>query len=320
MSSMRIFDTSEIQPNEIDGLGHMNVRFYMARAQRANEALLAELDLGPAEREAMNVRLAQVDAYTRYHREQFAGSTLTVNGGVLGAGPTELSAFYELTNPAKGEIAATFILVNTLTDKSTGAAAPFPASARAAAEALRVELPDYGRPRTIDLGAPRTDLTFEEVARRLDDESDEGPKDPMARRSEWTVPAEACDEAGFLADSSAMMFGGPRAPTSDDMRRMGPMTFVGDDGHRLGWASLETRMVRVSQARAGDRLCSLGAEIGLQPKVRHSRRWLFNATTGQLVSLNDNVSIALDLDARRPIDIPPSIRSQLETRHVPEFA
>jgi acyl-CoA thioester hydrolase len=98
------------------------------------------------------------------------------------------------------------------------------------------------------------------------------------------------------------------------------MTFIGDDGHRLGWASLETRMVRVGSARAGDVLASIGAEIGLYPKVRHSRRWLFNRRTGQLVSLNDNVSIALDLDARRAIDIPASVRRQIEASYAPEFA
>ena len=98
------------------------------------------------------------------------------------------------------------------------------------------------------------------------------------------------------------------------------MTFRGDDGHRLGWASLETRMVRAGQARAGDTLASIGAEVGMHPKVRHSRRWLFNLTSGQLVSLNDNVSIALDLDARKAIDIPPSIRRQIEASYAPEFA
>jgi hypothetical protein len=47
---------------------------------------------------------------------------------------------------------------------------------------------------------------------------------------------------------------------------------------------------------------------------------MFNTTTGALVSLNDNVNIALDLDARRSIEIPPKFRQQLEARHVPEFA
>jgi hypothetical protein len=42
---MRALYTSDIQANEIDGLGHLNVRFYMERAQRANRVLLQELGL-----------------------------------------------------------------------------------------------------------------------------------------------------------------------------------------------------------------------------------------------------------------------------------
>ena len=294
----------------------MNVRFYMERAQRANRALLAQIGLGGDAPAGRGARLTQVDVYCRYHREQFQGSTLTVNGGVLSAGPAELSSFYEVTNPAKGEVAATYVIVNALIDAATGKTAPLPAGTQAAAQALSVALPDHGRPRTIDLGAPRLDLALDEVASRLADD----PTDPMSRRSEWTVAPETCDENGFLVDSGAMMFGGWRQPSPEEMRRHGPMTFTGDGGHRLGWASLETRMVRLGQVRAGETLCSIGGEISLQPKVRHSRRWLFNASTGALVSLNDNVSIALDLDARRPIEIPPTIRGRLETRHVPEFA
>jgi acyl-CoA thioesterase FadM len=313
---MRILDTSEIKASEIDGLGHMNVRFYAERAQRANRALLAEIGLGGDEGEIPGLRVTQTDTYCRYHREQFKGQTLTVSGGVLEVGPAELRAFYEIANPARGEIAATFIIQSTLADRATGGRSPMAQSTRAAAEAKIVALPEHGRPRTVDLGPPRLDLAFETVAERLaDDESD-----PMSRRSEWTVTPELCDEHGVLADTGALMFGGARPPTTAEMRRHGPMTFIGDSGHRLGWASLETRMVRVSPARVGDVLCSIGAEIGLHAKVRHSRRWLFNRTRGQLVSLNDNVSIALDLDARRSIDIPPSLRRQLEARHVPEFA
>jgi acyl-CoA thioester hydrolase len=313
---MRILDTSEIKASEIDGLGHMNVRFYAERAQRANRVLLAELGLGGDEGETPGLRVSQTDTYCRYHREQFKGQTLTVSGGVLEVGPAEVRTFYEIANPARGEIAATFIIESTVSDRATGGPVPLANAVRAAAEAQRVELPEHGRPRTVDLGPPRLDLDYDVVAARLVDD----PTDPMSRRSEWTVTPELCDENGVLADTGALMFGGARPPSAEEMRRHGPMTFVGDSGHRLGWASLETRMVRVSAARAGDVLSSIGAEIGLHQKVRHSRRWLFNLTRGQLVSLNDNVSIAFDLDARRSIDIPPSLRAKLEARHTPEFA
>jgi acyl-CoA thioester hydrolase len=313
-TKLRTFDTADVQPAEIDHLGHMNVRFYAERSQRANTALLAELGLEPdAER---GVRLTQTDSYTRYQREQFAGATLAVNGGVLGADAGGVRTYYELANPANGEIAATFLITSAFTDRESGESAGLPDSVQAAANAQRIELPAHGRPRTIDMGPPRIDLAFDDVAARIA----EDPDDPMSRRSEWVVPPEACDEHGVLADLGAMMFGGFRAPTAEEMRQFGPMTFQTDEGHRIGWASLETRMVRVSSARAGDALCSLGAEIGLHHKVRHTRRWLFNTTTGRLVTLNDNVNIALDLDARRAIDIPASLRKSIQARHVPEFA
>jgi acyl-CoA thioester hydrolase len=314
---LRTFDTADVQPAEIDHLGHMNVRFYAERSQRANTTLLAELGLEPDAGADRGLRLTQTDSYTRYQREQFAGATLVVNGGVLGADARGVRSFYELANPAKGEIAATFLITSAFTDRASGESAGLPDAVQAAANARRIELPAHGRPRTIDMGPPRVDLAFEEVAARIA----EDPDDPMSRRSEWVVPPEACDEHGVLADTGMMMFGGFRMPTEEEMRRHGPMmTFETDEGHRVGWASLETRMVRVSPARAGDALCSLGAEIGLHPKVRHTRRWMFNTTSGRLVTLHDNVNIALDLDARRAIDIPAALRKSIEARHVPEFA
>ena len=121
---MRTFDTADVLPTEIDGLGHMNVRYYAERAQRANQALLAELGLDAG---APNgPRLTQPDTYTRYQREQFAGATLAVRGGVLEADADGVRCYLELANPAKGEIAATFLITSALADRTSGEAAPCP--------------------------------------------------------------------------------------------------------------------------------------------------------------------------------------------------
>jgi hypothetical protein len=146
----------------------------------------------------------------------------------------------------------------------------------------------------------------------------------MSRRLEWEIDPADCDEFGFLSESQDTMFGGFgrfRMPRPDaEETPFGPMTFTSEEGHRFGWASMETRHVRIAKPRAGQTICSIGAEIGLHAKIRHSRRWVFNTATGAIISLNDNVNIALDLDARRSIEIPPKFRRQLEQRHVPEFA
>ena len=313
---MQIFSQSEIQSNEIDHLGHMNVRFYMERALNANKLLMDSIGLG---RTAANDQLlVQKDSYVRYHREQFQGSTLAVKGGVLDARPDGVRVYFELTNDAKAQLAATFIMVVGLVDRATRADLPIPAAALERASAAEVTLPDHGRPRTVDLAPPRLDLAFEDLAARLTEDL----HDPMSRRFERTIEATDCDEYGFLAEGQDAMFGGFRMPPprANDAPAFGPMTFVSEEGHRLGWASMETRHLRLSQPRAGDIICSLGAEIGLGEKIRHSRRWMFNTATGALISLNDNVNVALDLDARRSIVIPPRLRRQLEQRHLPEFA
>jgi acyl-CoA thioester hydrolase len=314
---MELLHTAEVQPDEIDHLGHMNVRFYMERGQRGKSALLKTLGLGAAACAKMNALLIQHDSYTRYLREQFKGATLSVHGGFVSAEPDALSLYVEVRNEAKGEIAAAFILGAALVDRATRKRLPLPAEALAAAKARLIEIPAHGRPRSVDLGMPRTDLTYAQLAERLEDDH----ADPMGRRMERVIQPEDCDEFGFLAETQDMMFGHLRMPQMEEREASwGPMTYTSEAGHRFGWAAMEHRTLRLSQPRAGDVLASIGAEIGLAAKARHSRRWIFNVTTGDLVSLNDNVAVALDIDARRSMEIPPEIKVGLERRHFPEFA
>ncbi len=313
---MRLLHQSTVAADEIDGLGHLNVRFYLSRAQAANRALLAMLGLDGEAVETLSARLVPADSYTRYHREQFEGAELSVRGGVLEAHGDAVRAYFELLNEAKGEVAATFIIKTALADRATRRPLPLPARLLAEAPDALVTLPERGRPRTADLGLPRTDLSFDDVAGRL---GEEGP-DPFSRQLERTIEPEACDEYGFLSDSEDFMFGALRQQRPGEGERWGPPTFKTDEGHRFGWASLETRNLRLSQPRAGETIRSVGGEIGLHDKVRHSRRWIFNVTSGAVVSMNDNIALALDLDARRPIAIPLSVRGDLEKRFVPELA
>lgn len=315
---MKLLHTSVVEADEIDALGHLNVRYYLSRALRANSTLLAQLGLGPEALDAMGARLVQADTYTRYHREQFKGATLNVRGGVLDMGRGAVRAYFEIDNDAKNEVAATFILVTALVDRVTRAPLALPDAVVAATAGLTTDVPQHGQPRTLDLGTPRLDVTYEALAARLGEEI----ADPMSRRFERTVEAGSCDEYGFLKEGEDLMFGVVRKPrpTPGKEHVWGPLTFTTGQGHRVGWASLETRQMRSVQPRAGDRICAIGAEIALHDKVRHSRRWIFNVSTGEVVSMNDNIALALDLDARRSISIPAELRSELEKRHVPEFA
>ena len=42
---MKLLQETQVLPEEIDSLGHMNVRYYMARMEQANSLMMAELGL-----------------------------------------------------------------------------------------------------------------------------------------------------------------------------------------------------------------------------------------------------------------------------------
>ena len=95
--------TSSVTEDQIDHLGHMNVRFYGVNAHAATDAVLAALDGWPAGPHLVH------DAYTRHHREQLLGTSLLVRSAMLAADVDGLRIHHELV-PANAEaLAATFV-------------------------------------------------------------------------------------------------------------------------------------------------------------------------------------------------------------------
>ena len=105
---MRLLDESTVQPGEIDGLGHLNVRFYLTRALRGHELLMASLGLDRKTRATAGAVLNRVDTYCRYHREQRLGARLQSYCGWLKTSADSLTAYHEIRGG--GETAATFVI------------------------------------------------------------------------------------------------------------------------------------------------------------------------------------------------------------------
>jgi len=315
---MRFLDDSTVQPDEIDTLGHMNVRFYLKRVMRGHEKLLASLGFDLAARDECETTLRRIDTYIRYHREQMIGAALQVRGGPLAADETSLRMYYEVLGPA-GEPAATYIIVFAHERRSDRARAPLPGSLINGLQSELVELPPHGLPRSLSLEAPRLDLTYADVDTRV--QQIEGDDSMLGSQMEREIGPEDCDSWGFLQDEDDLMFGARlRAAKRKPGEQFGPPIHTSEHGHRFAWAWLESRAIEAARPRAGDVLRSIPADIGLQRKTRHTRRWIFNVGTGGIVGVEDYIGIALDIDARRSIEIPPRVREALETRFVPEFA
>jgi acyl-CoA thioester hydrolase len=314
---MQLLDTSLVGSEEIDSLGHLNVRFYLARIDRASRRLLDALGLSEAELDRRQAVLRRVDTYSRFRREQFEGAELTVYGGTIGCVGDQVRCYFEIRNPARDELAANFVTGTVLGERISRRSLELPASVRQVNEQYGVHIPEYATPRSLSLDPPRIDLPFEALLAAIGESTEFG----MTGRREGVIEAEDCDPDGMLRDDVELMFVMFRRQLQTaDAKSFGPPVLYTDEGHRFGWAMLETRNVELGRPRAGDAIVWLGADVAIAEKSRQSRRWAFVKSTGELLSIHDSVGVAMDLDARRAIAIPQSIRSAMERHYLPQYA
>lgn len=314
---MQQLDASRVGPEEIDSLGHLNVRFYLSRVDRASKKLLDALGLTEAELNNRHASLRRIDTYSRFRREQFEGAELTVHGGTLGCAGDQVRFYFEIRNPARDELAAHFVTGTVMSDRATRRPLELPESARQVNEHYGVQIPEYAAPRSLTLDPPRTDVPFDKLLAQIGESAEFG----MTGRREAVIEAEDCGPDGVLLDDVDLMFVMFRRQlNAADAKAFGPPVLYTDEGHRFGWAMLETRNVELGRPRAGDAVVWLGADVAIAEKSRQSRRWAFVKSTGELLSIHDSVGVAMDLDARRAIAVPGSIRRGMEGHYLPEYA
>jgi acyl-CoA thioesterase FadM len=291
-----VLHKTEVTADQIDHLGHMNVRYYGENARIGAGRLLASVGLDPdAARAAI-----QRDTYTRHHREQLVGAPLEVRGGVLDATPERIRLYEELVNADTDDVAATFVLTFAVPDGD--APTPLTGDVLAAARSATVSMPEHGRPRSISLeddpagAAPAPSVLVERG---------------LAMRLPRTVTAiETAGQRSVAPNALAeLVWGGEPAPG----REFRPLEDT-DDGSQIGFAILETRATWVRDASVGDRVQSFGAELAVESKTMLSRNWLVDMGRDELIGVFTVVNIAFDVGARRAVVIPDEVRARLGRR------
>jgi acyl-CoA thioesterase FadM len=301
IGELRITHRSAVTEDQIDHLGHMNVRFYAVNAQAGTAAMLAGLPGWGGRPFAVH------DVYTRHHREQLLGTPLVVRSAVLGAGPGGLRLHHELAAEESGVLAATFVHGISPLDEG-GEPAPLPDRLAAAAEDLAVPVPPYAASRTVLL-----DADLMETAPSLDTLRERG----LAIRREREIYAEECDAAGHYRPELAPMLvwaGEPLRPET------GPMLIEQPDGTLLAWATMESRIQLRRLPTAGDRIQSFGAGVAVHDKVTHRVHWTYDLDRRELLSGFEIVSLAFDIRSRRPVSIPEEHRQRELAALQPDLA
>ena len=317
MTELRVLHESTVQPEEIDALGHMNVRYYMTRVDQANRSLLGELGIEDGSGKAIR----RLDSYTRFHREQFAGATLLTLGGLIAVAGSyesrEVNGYFEIRNPDNNQIAASFILRSCLIDVYSQQVLDINATSanNDLTSKYSVSVPEYGMPRSLSLDDPAR-ISLEELEAVVGDDPTPGM---MSGRRKNVVHADDCDTDGRLREEVDLMFVLHRPAAGEDNEPGGPPVMFDSQGRRYSWAMIETRSVVWHRPMVGEIVLSIGADIANGEKWRQSRRWMFAEKTGLLLGISDSVGLCIDLDARRSIPMPFDVIEAIERSSLPQF-
>ncbi|MEP6967512.1 MAG: thioesterase family protein [Pseudomonadota bacterium] len=273
---------------ECDEMGHMNVRFYVARAMEGIVGLAGALGLEGAFKANAQATLLIKDQHIRFIREARPGAALHMTAGVIEIGENEARFLHLLIHSATGEVAASFQTV--VTHATPGDERPFAWSdrTRGLAEGLMTGTPAAVAPRSLIPTAVATRASLAEadslgLARLGAGAFGPGDCDVFGRmRPEIFI--------GRVADSvprMAQIFGGATSAEAP-----APPA-------RVGGAVLEYRLLHLAWPRAGDRFELRSGLAGVDRRARRVVHWLLDPATGDAWGSAEAIAVSLDLGTRK---------------------
>jgi acyl-CoA thioester hydrolase len=290
---------------ECDEMGHMNVRFYISRFMEGLAGLALRLGLPEAFSARSTATLIVRDHHLRFLREAHAGAALHMTGGVIELGETDALVLQVLIHTRTGEPCAT-ALTRVSHSAPTGRDFPWPARTRAAAAALRVEIPSFAAPRSIG-SAPVEPSASLEAADRLG----------VGCAARGAVAPSDCDAFGRMRPEVFIGRVSDGVPGLLSSVRQAVTAAAGDTVRRVGGAVLEYRLIYLAWPMAGEHLELRSGLRGFDDKTQRMIHWLLDPVSGRPWGVSEAVAVNLDLDARKIISIPPAVREALAA-HVTE--
>jgi acyl-CoA thioester hydrolase len=285
---------------DCDEMGHMNVRFYVTRAMEGLAGLAAELGLPHAFSPYANATLVVREQHIRFLREAQAGAALHMLGGVIEITDTEARLLQLLIHTATGQLAATFQTTVAHVTPREGEPFPWSAVARERAEALKVEVPEQARARSLDLS----------------------PFEPTASLARADALGLKRIGLGALTPTDCDVFGRMRAEQFIGRVSDGIGAFIGpfrdivvahadSKPERVGGAVLEYRLVQLGWPRAGDRIELRSGLVGTERHAMRVVHWMLDPATGKPWGTSEAVAVTFDIDARKVVPISDAARGEL---------
>lgn len=286
---------------ECDEMGHMNVRFYLSRFMEGLAGLALRLGLPDVFRASANATILPRDHHLRFLKEAHAGTPLHMKGGVVSFEEDEATLLQVLVHTRTGEPCATAItrIAHTAPD---GRPFAWPARTRAAAEALRVEIPPFAAARSVEAG-PVTPIASIEAANRLG----------LGCAGRGVVGVQDCDAQGRMRPELFIGRVSDGVPGLLAPVRKAVTEALGENQpKRMGGAVLEYRLIYLDWPVAGDHFELRSGLRAVEDKTQRLNHWLLDPVSGRAWGTAEAVAVNFDLDSRKVVPIAPAARAALQ--------
>jgi acyl-CoA thioester hydrolase len=277
---------------ECDELGHLNMRFYLARAVDGLARLAAALGQPHAFAASATATLKITRQHVRFFAEAQAGAPLRMTAGLTALqddGAEVLQVLYH----SDGRAAAS--VISQLQHATPhGRAFPWPVRTHDAVDSLTVAIPDFAAPRN---------FTGQE------------PVDPAEASAKGLtticlapVTARDCDVFGYMSPDTALGL------VSDGMNYLTAPIYAVlaevEPGLKLSTAAVEYRIDHLERPRAGDLVEVRSRLVGLADKVIQVEHWLCDPVSRRVWARARGVHANFDLEARRARSFPAEVRAR----------
>jgi acyl-CoA thioester hydrolase len=301
---MREYWRGSAEAWECDEMGHMNVRYWVARALDGLGVLSDDIGCSSAFSTGATSTLIPVSQHIKFMREARAGAPLFLRGGIVSLNDSELTLYTEMVHSFSGEIGATFITTLAHVDAKTARPFPFPLRTIERAKVYTIEIPAHGLPRSISL---------DEIIPQGSCET--------AEQSGFTRigigPVRAADVDGFdrlLGEGMIGRVSNAMPNLLSQWREEATIELSEIDGiaRTAGAAVLEYRLDYLAWPNRGDLMAVYSGVVEVGDKTITLLHWIMDPLTGAPWCVCKALAVTLDLKARKIVANPPRAKAALE--------
>jgi acyl-CoA thioester hydrolase len=276
---------------DCDGMGHLNVRFYVAFAMEGLASLAAELGLPRAFSPDAPSTLVVREHHIRYLREARDHAVLHMTAGIVEIGEADALIVQMLYHSMTGEpCAAIQTRVSHVTAQEMR---PFPWSAKVLerAKALMVALPDLAKARSLSQ-APPGDISLERAESLGLQSIGLGLVNPVD-----------CDAFGRLAAHQIIGHVSDGITGMVTPFRQAVVDHSETKPQRFGGAALEYRVVYLAWPRVGDRFTIRSGNSAVDARTLRMTHWVLDPLSGKAWGGAEAVVTTFDLERRKIVPI-----------------